>query len=211
MGYLQLIIYKVPDGSEIHTDLELIHKSCKRAMDIVKQFMCFSRKRVTHKEPVQIGSLIKDVLHFIKDLLPDTIEIKENIKEQDSIVFADRAQIQDLMINLCNNAVYAMKEKGGILEVSLTDIYVDNQSLYSEFIPGHYIRLTIRDTGIGMDKKVRERVFEPFFTTKKDGEGSGMGLAIVYGIVKGHNGEILVESEEGKGSSFHIFLPIGKH
>ena len=150
-------------------------------------------------------------MQFIKDLLPDTIELKENIKELEGMVFADRAQVQDLMINMCNNAVYAMKEKGGILEVILTDIYIDNQSPYSEFIPGHYMKLTVRDTGTGMDKTVRERIFEPFFTTKKEGEGSGMGLAIVHGIVKGHNGEILVESEEGKGSSFHIFLPICKN
>lgn len=211
LGYLRVCIYEAPKGSKLQINLEHIEKSCKRAMNIVKQFMCFSRKGSYGKTHVQIGSLIKNVLLFIKDILPDTIEIKENIKEKTWIVLADKTQIQDLMINLCNNAVYAMKEHGGTLEVTLTDIYIDNQSLYSEFTPGHYIKLTVKDTGTGMDSKVKERIFEPFFTTKKQGEGSGMGLAIVHGIVKGHNGEILVESEEGKGSSFHIFLPIIKN
>lgn len=210
MGYLQVSIYEAPKGSKLQTNLERIQKSCKRAMDLVKQFMCFSRKGSNRKKPVQIGPLIKEILQFIKDILPDTIEIKENIKEKAGLVIADKTQIEDVMINLCNNATYAMKENGGTLEVTLTDLYIDSQSLYSEFAPGHYIRLTVKDTGDGMDKKVIERIFDPFFTTKKEGEGSGMGLAIVHGIVKGHNGEILVESEVGKGSSFHIFLPIIK-
>jgi signal transduction histidine kinase len=211
LGYLQVCIYEAPKGSKLQINLEHIEKSCKRAMNIVKQFMCFSRKGSYGKTPVQIGSLIKNVLLFIKDILPDTIEIKENIKEKTWMVLAHKTQLQDLMINLCNNAVYAMKEHGGTLEVTLTDIYIDNQSLYSGFTPGHYIKLTVKDTGTGMDSRVKERIFEPFFTTKKQEEGSGMGLAIVHGIVKGHNGEILVESEEGKGSSFHIFLPIIKN
>jgi len=210
MGYLQICIYEAPNGSKLQKNIEHIQKSCKRAMNLVKQFMCFSRKGSYRKYPVQISSLIKNVLPFMKDILPDTIEIKDNIKEKAGIVLADKTQIQDVMINLCNNAVYAMKENGGTIEVSLTDIYIDNQSLYSEFIPGQYIKLTVRDTGTGMDSRVKERIFEPFFTTKKEGEGSGMGLAIVHGIVKGHNGEILVESETGKGSSFHIFLPVIK-
>ncbi|MDP6625667.1 MAG: ATP-binding protein, partial [Nitrospinota bacterium] len=134
---------------------------------------------------------------------------RSNIDKETGIIVANLTQIQQLIMNLCVNAEYAMREKGGILEINLDSVNVDAElaSIHTNLKEGPYIKLIVMDTGHGMDKKVAERVFDPFFTTKETGEGTGMGLTIVHGIVSNHGGTIAVNSEPGKGTTFEVYLP----
>jgi CheY-like chemotaxis protein len=160
---------------------------------------------------VQIAVIVKEVLKLMRSSLPTTIEIQQDIITPPGrdVVLADPTQIHQVLMNLCTNAAHAMRAKGGILGVSIWDIDADAAFVeqYPEMEPGPYIKLTVSDTGHGMDAAVKERIFEPYFTTKGVGEGTGLGLAVVQGIVKSRGGAIFVTSEPGKGSIFHIFLP----
>jgi CheY-like chemotaxis protein len=141
--------------------------------------------------------------------LPSTISISEYVNSS-FYIKADSGQIYQILLNLCANAGHAMREKGGLLEVSLSDMELTSEDIrfYPDLRPGLYLKLSVKDTGYGMEKSVAERIFEPFFTTKKRGEGTGMGLSVVHGIVKGHGGTINVYSEPEKGSVFHILFPV---
>ena len=141
--------------------------------------------------------------------MPPTIEIRQNIDTNCGPIVADLTQVHQVIMNLCTNAYHAMRDEGGVLEVSLSEVDLDSDALsqYQDSSPGPYIRLTVSDTGHGMDTEVMERIFDPFFTTKAVGEGTGMGLAVVHGIVKSHGGMMTVQSEKGKGSTFHVYFP----
>jgi CheY-like chemotaxis protein len=149
-------------------------------------------------------------LMFLRSTIPTTIEIRDHMEKETALVMADPTQIYQVLMNLGNNAAHAMREKGGFLEVSLARMEVDEEmAVHHEGLrPGPYLRLTVQDNGHGMDRQVRERAFDPFFTTKKPGEGTGMGLAVVHGIVKNHEGAITLESEVGKGTTVSVFLPL---
>ena len=184
-------------------------KASKRARDLTKQILTFSRKTGRGRNPVKLGLLLKETNEMLRGTLPTTIRMKLDLRAKHETVLADSSQIQQILVNLATNAAYAMREKGGLLTVSL-----DNVGLQAgqppELPPGRYVKLSVQDTGTGMPEKVRSRVFEPFFTTKGPDEGTGMGLAVVYGIVKSHEGEITVESTPGKGTLFHVFLPLAE-
>ena len=149
------------------------------------------------------------MVKLLRSTIPSSIGFQEDIKPDCGTILADATEIHQIIMNLCTNAYHAMLEGGGILEISLKDVEVDPELAKSHprLFEGEYIELTVKDNGIGMDAYVSERIFEPFFTTKAQGEGTGMGLAVVHGIVETLNGAIVVESEEGKGSAFHVFLP----
>lgn len=187
-----------------------IFKTGERARDLVDQILTFSRKSKQERRPIQIHLVVKEVLKMLRSSLPTTIEIRRNIKTGSATVLSDPVEIQRVLMNLCTNAAHAMRGKIGVLEVSLTDVEVDpdTASQHSDLNPGKYQRLTVSDTGHGIDSEVLERIFDPFFTTKGPGEGTGMGLAVVHGIVKSHNGAITVYSERGKGTTFNIFFPV---
>lgn len=190
--------------------LEEVLGAARIGSDLVKQIVTFSRQTPQEKKPVVISSIVKETLSFLRSSLPSTIEIHSRIHDECSTVFADPTQIKQVMINLGSNAGHAMKEQGGILEVELSDSVLSEEtaSLVSpDLSEGTYMKITVRDTGTGMDEKTVKHIFEPFFTTKKKGEGSGMGLAVVHGIVKGHQGAITVRSTPGEGSVFTVFLP----
>jgi PAS domain S-box-containing protein len=208
----ELALLDTPDSSPVLNYLKLIQEAANRGKDLIKQIITFSRQKEQVKAPVEIGPIIKEALKFLRSSIPKSIEIREQIEAAPSITFADPTQIHQILMNLCSNAAYAMREKGGILDVSLTAIEVDADMTrrHMELNPGSYIRLTVSDTGHGMDKEIMDKAFDPFFTTKKPGEGAGMGLAVVHGIVKNHGGAITVYSEVGKGSTFNIFLPMMK-
>lgn len=209
MGYVEITLSDVQSDSKICKRLERVLGACYRARDLVKQILTFSRQESQENIPVNINIMIKEVLKLIRASLPATVKIHQNIPKDKYIVNADPTKIHQIIMNLCSNAGYAMEEQGGILAVCTEMIELDSGSAskYFGLLPGPYIRLTVSDTGHGMDRKTMERIFDPFFTTKPRGKGTGMGLAMVHGIVKSLGGNIYVYSEPGKGSTFHLFFP----
>jgi CheY-like chemotaxis protein len=175
----------------------------------VKQIITFSRQKDQEKSTIKVNPIIKEALKFLRSSIPKNIEIVDHIEAESALALADATQIHQVLMNLCGNAAYAMREKGGILGVRLSEIEVDPDlaGKHIDLKPGPYLRLMVSDTGHGMAPDVLEKAFDPFFTTKAPGEGTGMGLAVVHGIIKNHEGAITVYSEVGKGTTFNIFLP----
>jgi PAS domain S-box-containing protein len=193
-----------------HPALKEALGAAKLGRDLVNQILTFSRQAPPKKKPVNISSTIRETLSFLRASLPATVEIRPRIEEECVIVVADSTQIKQVLINLGSNAKHAMRERGGILEVELTCIDLDEdeaQELSPDLHAGPHVRITVGDTGCGMNEKVLEHIFEPFFTTKKKGEGTGMGLAVTLGIVKEHHGAVTVRSSPGVGSAFTVLLP----
>ncbi|MFB0555152.1 MAG: PAS domain S-box protein [Phycisphaerae bacterium] len=210
-GYLELSFDDLPKKSAVRDNLKQILFCVNRATKLVKQILTFSRKdqQEQEKEPVQISSIIKEVLGMLRSSLPATIKISRKIHADSSMVLADSTQIHQVLVNLCTNASHSMQGADGLLEVSLEDVNLESETRIGDehLGPGNYVKLSISDTGCGMEKEVAERIFEPFFTTKKVNEGTGLGLSVVHGIIKSHNGAITVSSTPGEGTTFDIFLP----
>jgi C4-dicarboxylate-specific signal transduction histidine kinase len=209
VGNTELAMDDVPEWNPARHNLEEIRTASIRARDVVKQILAFSRQTPQEMKPVRIIPIIKESLKLLRSSIPSTIEIHQNISSESDTVRADLTQINQVLINLCTNAIHAMGEKGGVLEVSLENILLDAGSAkhYHGLSSGKYVRLTVRDTGHGVEPKVLKRIFDPYFTTKRVGEGSGMGLSVVHGIIKSHGGSISVNSEPGKGTVFHVLFP----
>ncbi|RLC24006.1 MAG: hypothetical protein DRH56_07035 [Deltaproteobacteria bacterium] len=210
MGYAELAGMEAPDHGHMRDDIGEVIKACYRARDLVSQILAFSRQSEEKKRPLYVSSIVKEVLKLLKASLPATIEIKSRIDEDAGPVIADPIQVHQVLMNLCTNARHAMREQGGVLEVSLsgTELGSGDPILEPEMAPGPYVRLTVRDTGCGMTPGIISRIFDPYFTTKEQGEGTGLGLAVSLGIVKSHGGTITVHSEQGKGSLFEVYLPL---
>jgi len=207
-GFTELAMDHAEHGSLLHDNLQEVLIAGERAKDLIQQILTFSRQSDQEIKPVQIGLLAKEAIKLLRASLPTTIKIRQNI-QTDSLVMSDPTQIHQILMNLCTNAGHAMKRKGGVLEVELDNLELDSElvSIYPDLEPGPYVRLTVSDTGHGMTPEVINRIFDPFYTTKEKGEGTGMGLSVVHGIVKSYGGTINVHSEPGKGSTFKIFLP----
>ncbi len=208
MGYTELAMHNVSEDSRVRDNMDKVFKASERARDLVKQILAFSRQGGEEIKPAQIHLIVKEILKLLRPTLPTTIEIRQNITSTGTVM-ADPTQIHQVIMNLCTNAYHAMSDKGGILEVSLTDVELDSDytAKHLDAHPGPYLKLTVSDTGHGMEKKVLNRIFDPYYTTKEKTGGTGMGLAVVHGIVKSHGGVISVYSEPGKGSTFNVFLP----
>ncbi len=196
------------DSPVVHR-LNQVLEAARRGKDMVKQIITFSRQKEQGRQPVEIPPIIRESLKFLRVSMPKSIEISEKIEAESAMAVADPTQIHQVLMNLGSNAAYAMREKGGSLEVGLSEVLLDEEAAarHIDLKPGAYLRMTVTDTGQGMTPEVLQRIFEPFFTTKKQGEGTGMGLPVVHGIVKSHGGDITVASEFGKGTTFTIFLP----
>jgi PAS domain S-box-containing protein len=209
MGYAELSLHEAPKGSRLYRRLDRMIQACHRARDLVSQILTFSRQDSQEIRSVRIHLIVKEVLKLIRASLPSTITIKQNIPRQGLMITADPSQVHQIIMNLCSNAGYAMMEEGGILDVCVEKMTLDHDTArkYLDLLPGDYVRLTVRDTGQGMEKEVMNRIFDPFFTTKPMGTGTGMGLAMVHGIVKKLGGGIFVDSEPGMGTRFHVFFP----
>jgi len=207
-GYTELAIGMINNEPVIETCLKQVLQSAERAKDLVRQILTFSRQSKTEFQPLLVGAIVKEVLKLIRATLPATIEIRQHIASE-RIILGDATQIHQILMNLCTNAKHAMEASGGVLNVSLEDVSLspDFSDNVPDLHPGAYIRLRVADTGQGMDRSVMDKIFQPYFTTKSTDKGTGLGLAVVHGIVKDHGGAITVESEVGKGTVFDVYLP----
>ena len=209
LGYSEMLMESLPKGSQERSDEEQVVKAASRAKELVKQILTFSRQTEHERNPVQAHLIVKEALKLMRSSMSANIEIQSNIGAACCPVFADPTQVHQVLMNLCTNAYHAMREKGGVLSVALSEVdispedYAENLALQS----GKYLMLTVSDTGHGMDKALVEHIFDPYFTTKKKGEGTGLGLSVVHGIVKSHQGHITVYSEPGQGTEFHVYFP----
>ena len=207
-GNTELAIDDVPEWNPARLHLEEIRIASLRAKDVVRQLLSFARKTKLEKKPTNIIPIVNESLKLLRSSIPKSIEIYQNISKDVYTILADPTQINQVLINLCTNADHAMPD-GGTIEVNLRNVELDDgtKAQYPELIPGRYVNLTVSDTGHGISQKEIDRIFDPYFTTKEVGKGTGMGLAVVHGIVKGHNGLITVKSELEKGTTFSILFP----
>jgi len=208
IGFTEMAIDDAPEGSPFRSKLDRVHKASLRGRDLVKQILTFSRKAEQERRYVALTPLVKETLRFLRASLPATIEIQLDSSSETDLVLADPTQIEQVIVNLATNAAYAMGNKGGLLEIRMSDTLIPSSEVsHPDLQPGTYVRVSVHDTGCGMDKPTLARIFDPFFTTKGPGEGTGLGLSVVHGIVKAHRGAIAVSSQPGKGSTFTVYLP----
>jgi signal transduction histidine kinase/DNA-binding response OmpR family regulator len=209
IGYAELALLNTPVESKSRRSIEMVLTAGGRAKDLVTQILAFSRQSEEERKPIQIDVILQEVLKFMRASLPATIEIQKDIDANIENIMADPVQIQQVLMNLCTNALHAMREKGGVLDVKLASVNLSPE--YAARLPdlksGPYVRVTVKDTGHGMDEATMAKIFDPYFTTKEKGVGTGLGLALVHGIVKKHGGAVRVHSELGKGSVFDLYFP----
>ncbi|MFH1982043.1 MAG: ATP-binding protein [Pseudomonadota bacterium] len=209
-GNAELAKSDIPDGNPIRKHLEKIEGACLRAKDLVMQILNYSRQTTQEKRPLIINSLIKESLKLLRASLPTTIDIQQHITTEPLTIMADISLITQVLMNLCTNAAHAMRKDGGVLDIGLTDLTLDEEeaAMHGNLKPGRYAMLTVMDTGKGIAPEVMDRIFDPFFTTKGVNEGTGMGLSVVHGIVSHHAGAVTVYSKPDKGATFHVLLPL---
>ncbi len=209
LGHTELAFEKIPEDSPAREFLCEVQTAGMRARDVVRQLLTFSRKTPEAREPLNLVPIVKECLKLLRSTIAANIDIRPDIDERPAVLEADATQIQQVLINLCSNAADAMSETGGILRVSLA--FEDLSRETAEFDPdlsaGHFIKITVRDTGEGIAAEHLNRIFDPYFTTKPVNKGTGMGLAMVHGIVKSHGGSIRVSSQPERGSVFEVFFP----
>ena len=210
MGYAELAREDAPPGGPVAEDLEQVLVASERAKNLVGQILSFARRSTEPRSPMELGPIIKESFKLLRASVPSTVEMNLRDPLAQDQVCADPVQMHQMIMNLCTNAAQAMEKTGGLLEVSLdrVDLSLEEAAGYAGLEPGAYVRLLVSDDGPGVAPEIRQRIFEPFFTTKEPAQGTGMGLAVVHGIVQGHNGAVTVYSELGSGTTFHIYLPV---
>lgn len=210
IGYTELAKEGIDTDDPAYVRLKQVLKSAERAKNLVRQILAFSRKHQLERRPIQLSTIVKEESKLLRSTLPTTIEIRKNINDVEGMVDADPTQLHQVIMNLCTNAAHSMPSGEGLIEISLSSITVtpqDTMKIYHDISPGYFMELKISDTGTGIDTKIMHRIFEPFFTTKGEEKGTGMGLAVVHGIVKDYGGDILVESNLENGTTFTVLLP----
>ena len=214
LGYSEITLLKLSakNTEETRENLEKILKASQRARDLVNQILTFSRQKRQHVRNIPMGPVAKEVLALLRASLPRNIEIRQKIAADLRNIRADPTQIHQIIMNLCTNAAHAMEGKGGILTVTIENERITgNEKLYRSMLtPGMYVKLVVADNGEGIPEKIINRIFDPYFTTKKPGKGSGMGLAVIQGIVESYGGTVAVESRPGEGAVFEVLFPAGK-
>jgi two-component system, cell cycle sensor histidine kinase and response regulator CckA len=209
IGYTQLAQIESEPDSQQHYLSEAL-QACNRAKELINQILVFSRHQVQERKPILIAPIIEEGIKLLKSSLPSTIQIAQDTTNPSAMVLADATQIQQILMNLCTNAFHAMREKGGRLEIRLVneEVKPDKIAGSPNLTPGEFAKLIVSDTGHGIEPTIVDRIFDPFFTTKGPGEGTGLGLSVVYGIVRDHGGAIQVASEPGKGTTVSVYLPL---
>ena len=209
IGYTELILMNGDVNGEVRQNLKEIFSASKHARDMVKQILAFSRQNKQERKPIQVAHIVKEAVKMLRASLPTTITIQHHIEKDTGVIEADPTQIHQVIMNLCTNAAHAINEKDGVLEIHLDNIDFDQKTATD--IPGlkagSYLKLSIKDSGEGIHPEAQQHIFNPYFTTKEKDKGTGLGLAVVQGIVESNNGAVTVESEMGKGSVFHVYLP----
>lgn len=209
MGYSELSLTQLEGNEKVRHNIGEVLQAGHRAKDLVLQILTFARKSKEEKRPVQVSLIIKEALKLLRASLPSSIEIRSNIFST-AYVLGDTTQIHQIMMNLCTNAGKAMIN-GGVLDIALDEIELDDRQVKSMHLgveQGNYLRLTVKDNGTGIPEELQTKIFDPFFTTRSKGEGTGLGLSVVHGVVKDCKGAITVESTVGKGSIFSVYLPV---
>ncbi|MBN2468137.1 MAG: PAS domain S-box protein [Deltaproteobacteria bacterium] len=209
IGYTELSRFSIREDTPAWENLAKVLQACHRAKDLVARILAFSRQSEQEMKPTQLHLVVNEVLRLLAASLPSSIKIRTSLSADSDIIMADPTQIHQVLMNLCANAHHAMMPEGGELRVELATVQFDADDVAAnpDLTTGEYCRLSVRDTGHGMDRRTMEKIFEPYFTTKKKGVGTGMGLSVVHGIVKNHHGAIVVDSGEGKGTTVAVFLP----
>jgi signal transduction histidine kinase/ActR/RegA family two-component response regulator len=209
IGFGEIVMEQLPPGSALCVDQGHVVAAGKRAKELVKQILTFSRRSEQELQPLMVQFIVKEALKLLRSSIPASIEIRVDIDGNCGLVMADPGQIHQVVMNLCTNAYQAMRETGGVLAVSLKSVVVsaEEAKMIVNLQPGPHLCLEVADTGCGMSRAVRERIFEPYFTTKGQGEGTGLGLSLVHGIVTGLGGGINVNSAPGLGTTFKVYLP----
>ena len=207
VGNAEMAQIDLPPSHPGKQDLVEVLRAARRARDLVRQILTFSRKQEAERRPVRVAEVVDDVLKLLRATIPSTIELRSNVVDAKALVLGDPTQLHQVLMNLCTNAAQAVGDQHGSIEVSQTDVVIAADSLRTDLAPGRYVRVSVRDTGHGMDRATLERVFEPFFTTKSPGVGTGLGLAVVHGIMRNHDGVAHVESAPGIGTVFQLYFP----
>ncbi len=209
LGFTEMVMEDTRDRSDVQRSLQNISRAAIRARDLVKRILTFSRRTEEQRSPISLSPIIRETVELLRASIPAMIDIELSLTATSDTVLASPLDVQEVLMNLVTNASLAMPEKGGTIEVSLSDIDFAPESTVQGFevVPGEYVQLVVKDTGSGMGPDVMKRVFDPFFTTREVGKGTGMGLAMVYGIVQNLQGTVTVESEVGAGSTFRVLLP----
>ncbi len=208
IGFTELARHYADDPERVRKELGEVLKASERAKGLVNQILAFSRKSETRYLPVDLGAVAGESLKMLQSILPSTIEIRRHLPGS-CMVMADSTQIHQVIMNLCSNAADAMKKTGGVIEVSLDKVLVEEGAAEpgQELSPGSYAKLSVKDTGHGIPPEIMARIYDPYFTTKGVGRGTGLGLAVVHGIVKSHGGSIVCSSSPGEGTTFDMYLP----
>jgi PAS domain S-box-containing protein len=210
MMQAELTMEELQPDDPLQNSMGEIFAACKRARDLVKQIVTFSRQRTEKRIPLRFSQIVTESLNFIRSTVPTTINIQYENRSHKDTVLADPTQLKQIIVNLCTNAAHAMREKGGTLEIILDneEISADTAGRVSNLKPGDYLKIITKDSGTGIPSNIIGRIYEPYYTTKKFGEGTGLGLAIIHGIVRNHDGDIIVESKVDHGSTFTVYLPL---
>jgi PAS domain S-box-containing protein len=209
IGYTQLARYNIKEPDRALADIDHVLTASNRAKDLVKHILGFSRLTEHRMQPIQLHHIVKEALKLIRASLPSTIEIRQEISSQGTAMMADPTEIHQVLMNFCTNSLHSMENTGGVLEVVLEPVDQDNIDIneHPGLNPGPLVRLTVSDTGCGIDPKHIERIFDPYFTTKQKGTGTGLGLAVVHGIIKNHGGSVHVRSQLGVGTVMTVIFP----
>jgi PAS domain S-box-containing protein len=210
MAHSDLAAMQLSPDSPVQDNIRYINKAGERARDLVKQILSFARSREKDKIPLNPFPIVKEAIKFMRSAIPTTIDIQYDSDTEKGTILADPTQVNQIIMNLCNNAAQAMRQKGGVVKIKLDSVYIglDKIKYFSGLEPGNYFRLTVSDSGPGISPDIQDKIFEPYFTTKATGDGTGLGLAVVHGIVKDCGGDVVIESELGKGATFHVMLPL---